>query len=59
MRDDLLDEMMLYPYPDPPKQSKSDLTTDSFVAPSVSFAYDQVCRYETAAFSPREDNSVM
>lgn len=42
MKDDLLDEMALYPYPDPPAQGNSDSTSDNFMAPSVTYSYDQV-----------------
>lgn len=43
MRDDLLDEMPLYPYPDPPTQGGSgDASSEVFMAPSVSYSYDQV-----------------
>lgn len=44
MRDDLLDEMPLFPYPDPPAQGGSggDHSAESFMAPSVSYSYDQV-----------------
>lgn len=43
MRDDLLDEMPLFPYPDPPAQGGSgDHAAESFMAPSVSYSYDQV-----------------
>lgn len=42
MRDDLLDEMALYPYADPPAQEKSDPAVESFVAPPVTYTYDQV-----------------
>ncbi|CAM9915220.1 unnamed protein product [Sphacelaria rigidula] len=44
MRDELLDEMMLYPYPDPPRQgAAADALSDNFMSPSVSYSYDQVC----------------
>lgn len=42
MRDDLLDEMPLYPYPDPSTQGGSgDANSEVFMAPSVSYSYDQ------------------
>lgn len=42
MRDELLDEMPLYPYPDPPPQgTNGDPSGEIFMAPSVSYSYDQ------------------
>lgn len=44
MRDDLLDEMPMYPYPDAPSGGGSggDSSAEIFMAPSVTFTYDQV-----------------
>lgn len=40
MRDDLLDEMALYPYPDPPPQGSTD-PAENFTAPSLTYSYEQ------------------
>ncbi len=44
MRDDLLDEMPMFPYPDAPSGGGSggDSSAETFMAPSVTSTYDQV-----------------
>lgn len=43
MRDELLDEMPLYPYPDTaPQGNNGDPSAEIFMAPSVTYSYDQV-----------------
>lgn len=49
MRDDLLDEMPLYPYPDPSLQGNSDASAEVFLAPSVTYSYDQVGSHEVVS----------
>lgn len=42
MRDELLDEMPLYPYPDAaPQGNNGDPSAEIFMAPSVTYSYDQ------------------
>lgn len=42
MRDELLDEMPLYPYPDAlPQGANGDPSAEIFMAPSVTYSYDQ------------------